>query len=125
MGETLGAEKFQIFQQAHQIAWQNSTHHWELNSEVYDCQGSHINSTKINGCGLKLAPKYKGPYKIISLKPHNNNEIAVPKQSHVIVNVNKLKPYHDDYKFHTFTDNLLKQGGDEEFDFPLTKKKLK
>jgi hypothetical protein len=52
------------------------------------------------------------------LKPHNNVEIAVRKRSHVIVHVNRLKPYHDDSKFQTFTDNFQKQGGDEDFDFP-------
>ena len=66
----------------------------------------------------KLAPRYEGPYKIISLKPHNNIEIAVRKRSHVIVHVNRLKPYHDDSKFQTFTDNFQKQGGDEDLDFP-------
>jgi hypothetical protein len=65
-----------------------------------------------------LAPRYEGPYKIISLKPHNNVEIAVRKRSHVIVHVNRLKPYHDDSKFQTFTDNFQKQGGDEDLDFP-------
>ena len=40
------------------------------------------------------------------------------KRSHVIVHVNRLKPYHDDSKFQTFTDNFQKQGGDEDFDFP-------
>jgi hypothetical protein len=44
----------------------------------------------------------------------------VPKRSHVIVHVNRLKPYHDDSKFQTFTDNFQKQGGDENFDFPPT-----
>jgi hypothetical protein len=52
------------------------------------------------------------------LKPHNNVEIAVRKRSHVIVHVNRLKPYHDDSKFQSFTDNFQKQGGDEDFDFP-------
>ncbi len=63
-------------------------------------------------------PKYEGPYKIISMKPHNNIEIAVRKSSHIIVHVNRLKPYHDDSKFQTFTDNFQKQGGNEDFDFP-------
>jgi hypothetical protein len=66
-----------------------------------------------------LATKYKGPYKIISLKPHNNVEIAVRKRSHVIVHVNRLKPYHNDSKFQSFV-NFQKQGGDEDFDFPPT-----
>ncbi len=65
-----------------------------------------------------MAPRYEGPYKIISLKPHNNVEIAVRKRSHIIVHVNRLKPYHDDSKFQFFTDNFQKQGGDEDFDFP-------
>jgi hypothetical protein len=63
-------------------------------------------------------PRYKGPYKIISLKPHNIVEIAVRKCSHIIVHVNRLTPYHDDSKFQTFTENFQKQGGDEDFDFP-------
>jgi len=62
-----------------------------------------------------LAPKYKSPYKIISLKPHNNVEIAVRKCSRIIVHVNRLKPYHDNSKFKT--DNFQKQGGDEDFHF--------
>jgi hypothetical protein len=65
-----------------------------------------------------LAPRYEGPYKIISLKPHNNVKIAVRKRYHVIVHVNRLKPYHDHSKFQAFTDNFQKQGGDEDFDFP-------
>jgi len=56
----------------------------------------------------KLAPKYKGLYKIISLKPHNNVEIAEHKRSHVVAHVNKLKPYHDDCNFQTITDNFKK-----------------
>jgi len=32
--------------------------------------------------------------------------------------VNRLKPYHEDSKFQTFTDNFQKQGGNEDFDFP-------
>jgi hypothetical protein len=59
LGEILAEEKIQIFQQAHQIAWQNSSHHQELNTEVYDCQGSHITSTKINGCDKNLKIKKK------------------------------------------------------------------
>jgi len=52
------------------------------------------------------------------LKPHNNIEIAVRKRSHIIVHVNRLKPYHDNSKFQSLTDNFQKQGGDEDFDFP-------
>ncbi len=130
LGETTAAEKFQILQQARQIAWQNSSHQQELNREVYDRQAKPHNFHKNQWVWLKienflnknkkLAPKYEGPYKIISLKPHNNVEIAVRKRSHVIVHVNRLKPYHDDSKFQTFTDNFQKQGGDEDFDFPPT-----
>jgi hypothetical protein len=128
LGETSAAEKFQILQQARQIAWQNSSHQQELNREVYDRQAEPHNFHKNQWVWLKienflnknrkLAPRYEGPYKIISLKPHNNVEIAVRKRSHVIVHVNRLKPYHDDSKFQTFTDNFQKQGGDEDFDFP-------
>jgi hypothetical protein len=50
----------------------------------------------------RLAPKYEGPHKIISLKPHNNVEIAVHKQSHAIVYVNRLKPFQTFSKFQTF-----------------------
>jgi hypothetical protein len=64
-----------------------------------------------------LAPKYEDPYKIISLKPHNNISIAVRKQSHITVYVNRLKPYLDNTKFQTVTDNFQKQGSDEDFDF--------
>ena len=71
----------------------------------------------------KLVPKYEGPYKIISLKPHNNVEIAVRKRSHVIVHVNRLKPYHEDSKFQTFTDNFQKQGVMKILIFRLMKKK--
>ncbi len=62
--------------------------------------------------------------KIISLKPHNSVEIAMGKRSQVIVHVNRLKPYHDDSKFQTFTDNFQKQGADEDFDFPPNKEDL-
>jgi hypothetical protein len=59
------------------------------------------------------------------LKPHNNVEIAVRKRSHVIVHVNRLKPYLDDSKFQTFTDNFQKQGGNEDFDFlPTDEEKI-
>ena len=59
------------------------------------------------------------------MKPHNNVEIAVRKRSHVIVHVNRLKPYHDDSKFQTFTDNFQKQGGNEDFDFlPTDEEKI-
>jgi hypothetical protein len=128
LGETSAAEKFQILQQARQIAWQNSSHQQELNREVYDRQAEPHDFHKNQWVWLKienflnknrkLAAKYEGPYKIISLKPHNNVEIAVRKRSHVIVHVNRLKPYHDDSKFQTFTDNFQKQGGDEDSDFP-------
>ncbi len=39
------------------------------------------------------------------------------KRYHVIVHVNRLKPYHDDSKFQTITSNFKKQGGDEDFDY--------
>ncbi len=59
------------------------------------------------------------------MKPHNNVEIAVRKRSHVIVHVNRLKPYLDDSKFQTFTDNFQKQGGNEDFDFlPTDEEKI-
>jgi hypothetical protein len=41
-----------------------------------------------------------------------------PKWSLEKTHVNRLKPYHEDSKFQTFTDNFQKQGGDEDFDFP-------
>ena len=113
---------------ARQIAWQNSSHQQELNREVCAHQAEPHNFHKNQWVWLKienvlnknrkLAPKYEGPYKIISLKPHNNVQIAVRKRSHVIVHVNRLKPYHDDSKFQSFTDNFQKQGGVEDFDFP-------
>ena len=84
-------------QQTRQIAWQNSSHQQKLNREVYDRQAEPHNFNKNQWVWLKiqhflnknqkLAPKYEGPYKIISLKPHNNIEIAVRKRYHVIVHV--------------------------------------
>jgi len=70
-------------------------------------------------------PKFVVPYKIIASKPHNNVEIAVHKRSHIILHVNRFKPYHDDSKFHTLTDNFQRQGADEDFDFtPKEKEKF-
>jgi len=46
LGETSAAEKFQILQQARQIAWQNSSHQQELNREVYDRQAEPHNFHK-------------------------------------------------------------------------------
>jgi hypothetical protein len=82
---------------ARQIAWQNSSNQQELNRELYTLQAEPHNFHKNQWVWLKiesflnknqkLVPKYKCPYKIISLKPHNNIEIAVRKIYHVIVHV--------------------------------------
>jgi hypothetical protein len=49
----------------------------------------------------------------------------VHKRSHLILHVNRFKPYHDDSKFHTLTDNFQRQGADEDFDFiPNEKEKF-
>ncbi len=54
LGETTAAEKFQILQQARQIAWQNSSHQQELNREVYDCQAEPHNFHKNQWVWLKI-----------------------------------------------------------------------
>ncbi len=56
----------------------------------------------------KKSEKYKGHYQIIKLKPHNNVEITISQKTNMIVNVNNLKPYHDDSKFQTFQDDFEK-----------------
>ena len=128
LGESSAAEKFQTLQLARQIAWNNSAHQQEENRKIYDRQaqphdyhkGQYVLLKEENFLhkNRKLAMKYKGPYEIIKVKPHNNIEISVGKRQTMIVHVNRVKPYYDDSKFQTFPDNFEKQGGDSEVDFP-------
>jgi hypothetical protein len=50
--------------------------------------------------------KYKGPYQIVRVLPHNNEEIKLLEQRKSIVHMNKLKPYHSKGQFKIFKDNF-------------------
>jgi hypothetical protein len=71
----------------------------------------------------KLAAKYKGPFQIVRVLPHNNVEIRLSARRKSIVHANKLKPYHSKEEFQTFEDyfpdqtfDFKKQGGEENPD---------
>jgi hypothetical protein len=111
------------------MAWRKAAHQQTVNQEVYDCKATPHTFMK-NQWGLeknydylhkntKLAAKYKGPYQIVRVLPHNNVEIKISARRKSIVHVNKLKRYHLKGQFQTFEDNFPeqtidfeKQGGD-------------
>jgi hypothetical protein len=68
-----------------------------------------------------LAAKYKGPFQIVTILPHNNVKIRLSARRKFIVHANKLKPYHLKGEFQTFKDyfpdqtfDFKKQGGEEK-----------
>jgi hypothetical protein len=124
-------EKFQILQEAHQIAWRNAAHQQTINQEVYDHKAAPHTFMKNQWVlekgfdylhkNTKLVAKYKGPYWIVRVLSHNNVEIRLSARRKYIVHVNKLKPYHLKGEFQTFEDNFpeetfefQKQGGEEK-----------
>ena len=116
LGESSAAEKFQILQQAREVAWRNSIHQQEVNREIYDRQAAPHQFKKDQWVLLKkhnflnknkkLAENYEGPYQIVKLKPHNTIELKLNRKSNLIVHANNLKPYHDQTNFEQLEDEL-------------------
>jgi hypothetical protein len=129
--ENTPEEKLQILQEARQMAWRNAAHQQTINQEVYDCKVAPHTFMKNQWVleksfdylhkNTKLAAKYKGPFQIVRILPHNNVEIRLSARRKSIVHANKLKPYHLKGEFQTFEDyfpdqtfELQKQGGEEK-----------
>jgi hypothetical protein len=125
-------EKFQILQEARQMARRNAAHQQTINQEEYDRKAEPHTFKKnhwvlekrfnyLHKKKTKLAAKYKGPFKILRVLPHNNVEIRLSARRKSIVHANKLKPYHLKGEFQTFKDyfpdqtfDFQKQGGEEK-----------
>jgi hypothetical protein len=86
------------------MAWRNAAHQQTINQEVYDRKGAPHTFMKNQWVleksfdylhkNTKLAAKYKGPFQIVRILPHNNVEIRLSTRRKSIVHANKLKPYH-------------------------------
>ena len=124
------AKRFENLQQGRQVAWKNAVHQQGKNQEFYDRQAAPHEFHKDQWVlmknfeylhkNTKLAEKYKGPYKIIKMVNFKNVQLKIERKT-LIVNVDRLKPYHGETNFQTFKDNFQKEGGDEDnfnFDFP-------
>jgi hypothetical protein len=129
--ENTPEEKFQILQEARQMAWRNAAHQQTVNQEVYDRKAAPHTFMKNQWVleksfdylhkNTKLAAKYKGPFQIVRILPHNNVEIRISERRKSIVHANKLKPYHSKGEFQTFEDyfpdqtfDFEKQGGEQK-----------
>ena len=129
--ENTPEEKFQILQEARQMAWRNAAHQQTVNQEVYDRKAAPHTFMKNQWVleksfdylhkNTKLAAKYKGPFQILRILPHNNVEIRISERRKSIVHANKLKPYHSKGEFQTFEDyfpdqtfDFEKQGGEQK-----------
>jgi hypothetical protein len=113
------------------MAWRNAAHQQTINQEVYDRKAAPHTFMKNQWVleksfdylhkNTKLAAKYKGPFQIVRILPHNNVEIRISERRKSIVHANKLKPYHSKGEFQTFEDyfpdqtfDFEKQGGEQK-----------
>ena len=75
-------------------------HNYQIGQLVLLSENYFINKN------VKLAPKWTGPHRIISLKGPCNAELKLANNRKLIVHVNRLKPYHQQQKHEAvFPDN--------------------
>jgi hypothetical protein len=135
-GESFPAERLQLLQHARQIARKNA----EQQSIKYKANFDHhaaphkfkvdqkvwFSDTTALGKNPKLTPKCLGPYKIIDLN-ENNAKIEIKPNKFKIINISRLKAFHEEIPTCLSQDDLhLSQGNpglfqDSNENFPQRK----
>jgi hypothetical protein len=121
-GESFPAERLQLLQHARQIARKNT----EQQGLKYKANSDHhavlplTNLKWIKRCGCqttalgknpKLTPKWLGPYKIIDLN-ERNAKIEIKPNKVKIINISRLKAFHEEKQPRLSQDKLHLSQGD-------------